>query len=101
FREREVALHGGELPQAPDGVAEVEVDLRPVERALALGLAPLQAALVEGHLQRVRGTLGHLRLEDGLAGQRGQVDHGIAESERAMCGVTTSSYPRARCRLRT
>ena len=45
--QREVALHGGQLPEAADRVAEVEVDLRAVERALALGDLVRQAALLE------------------------------------------------------
>jgi hypothetical protein len=35
LRESEIALHGRELPEAADRIAEVKVDLRPVESALA------------------------------------------------------------------
>ncbi len=60
----EVALHGGELPEAPDRVAEVEVDLRSVERALALGDPVLETALLERQRERLGGAFGRLGVND-------------------------------------
>ncbi len=82
---REVALHGGELPEAADRVAEVEVHLRAVERALPLGDAVVEAALLERLRQGLgrarRGGLVHDRLSHG---ERGELDEGIGEAERPM-----------------
>ena len=44
----EVTLHGRQLPQPADRVAEVEVHLRPVERTLTLGDLEGEAAPFEG-----------------------------------------------------
>ena len=84
LREREVALHGGELPQAPDRVAEVEVHLRPVEGALTLGLRVWQPVSLQSRHQRLRGASRHLGLEDRLPGKGREVDDGVAEPERPM-----------------
>ncbi len=59
LRQREVHLHGGELPEAADGVVEVEVDLGPVERALPLRHLEGQPAALEGRPKRLRGPLPH------------------------------------------
>ena len=81
-----VALHRGELPQAPDGVVEVEVHLGPVERALTLGDAVFHAARLQGLAEGVGGPPPHLLVSDGLSARRlgGQLDDRIGESERAM-----------------
>src|SRR6185436_2650103 len=47
FGQAEVALHGGELPQAADRVPEVEVHLGAVERSLALGDLELEPAALQ------------------------------------------------------
>ena len=35
LRQIEIELHGGKLPQAPDGIHQLDVDLRAVERGFA------------------------------------------------------------------
>src|SRR5579885_28716 len=56
LRQVEVPLHGAELPQATDGVLDLEVNLRPVERGLALDALVIDAALVESLGQRRLGV---------------------------------------------
>ena len=48
----EVELHGGELPQAADGVHQLDVDLRPVERGFAGNQLVRDAAPLQNILQR-------------------------------------------------
>ena len=81
--QREVALHGGQLPQAADRVAEVEVDLRSVERrprprppctASRCCRGPSRSASVAPRPHRPR--------PDRLPGLRRQVHDGVAEPER-------------------
>ena len=82
LREREVALHRRQLPQTADRVAEMEVHLRAVEGALALGFGPRETAPIQGGGECLGGALGHLGLEDRLTRQGRKVDHGLDEAER-------------------
>jgi hypothetical protein len=78
----EVALDGRELPQPPERVAEVEIDLRSVERPLAFGDPVLETALLECQHQRLGGAFGGIGVYDRLSdGQRRELDHGVREAE--------------------
>ena len=79
----EVALHGGELPQSPDRVAEMEVDLGPVEGALTLGDPVVQPALLEREGERLGGARRRGLVHDRLGHrQRGELHDGVGEAER-------------------
>ena len=82
LRQREVHLDGGELPVAADRVGEMEVDLRAVERALALRHGVRLAPLVERALERLGGFGPHLLVADRLAGLCRELDARLAEPER-------------------
>src|SRR5512144_3077691 len=53
LRQVEVELHRGKLPEAPDRVDELDVDLRPVERGLAGDGAVRNVDLLQALLERV------------------------------------------------
>ena len=69
----EVHLHGGALPGAADGVLHLDVDLRAVERAVALVDVVGQAVALACFLERVCGMLPHVVGADGLLGTRGDL----------------------------
>ena len=51
----EVALEGPALPLAADGIGQLEVQLRPVERSVAFGNLVWQAKSIDGLFQRAFG----------------------------------------------
>jgi hypothetical protein len=61
-----VELHGAELPGAADRVGHVQVDLRPVERAVARVEVVLEALVDERLLEPRLGTVPHLLGADAL-----------------------------------
>ena len=79
-----VELDGAELPLTADRVADLEVDLRPVEGPGALVDAPRDFELVERRGQRrLRLAPGRLRAER-LLGPRRELDVDLLETERAV-----------------
>ena len=69
-----VELDGAQLPRAADRVGHVEVDLRAVERAVALVQLVLEPAALERALERVLGLVPHLLRAHALLGARGQLE---------------------------
>ena len=86
LREVEVELHRRQLPGAPDGVDDLDVDLGTVERGLALDALVRHAAVVEDLCQRRLGELPDLigALVPGgvLRVAAGQLDLVLGEAER-------------------
>ena len=56
-RESEIELHGGELPWAADGIHQLDVDLRPVERGFVGHHFHFDVETLGGVLERVFGDL--------------------------------------------
>src|SRR5258706_5722556 len=63
--QREVKLHGRELPLASDGVGELDVDFRPVEGRFVRNDLIFQPARLDGFLER---SLGQRPLIGGAIG---------------------------------
>ena len=86
-RVREVHLQRAELPRSADRVRDLEVELRPVERAVARvqEIRPaghVGRALLEGLLERLLGLVPVLDLTHELLGARAEADLHFRESER-------------------
>mmetsp|Transcript_16868 Transcript_16868/g.41828 ORF Transcript_16868/g.41828 Transcript_16868/m.41828 type:complete len:320 (+) Transcript_16868:702-1661(+) len=79
----EVALDGRALPLAPDGVGDLDVDLRPVEGAAALVHLVVPPLALERLDQPGRCLLPDLIRADRLVGPGGQVDLVLGEAELA------------------
>ena len=69
-----VELDGAELPRAADRVGDVEVDLRAVERAVALLQLVRPARRLERRAQRALGAIPHLVGADALLGARRELE---------------------------
>jgi hypothetical protein len=65
-----VELHGAELPGPLEGVGHVEIDLRPIEGAVALVQVVLEPAALERPLERGLGPVPHVLAADALLGAR-------------------------------
>ena len=78
-----VQLDGAALPRPTDAVLQMEVDLRTVERAVALVDHIVHAQIVQRAAQTVRGHFPHFVRADGIFGAGGQL-HVIRETEHAV-----------------
>jgi hypothetical protein len=68
-----VELDRSELPRAPDRVGHVQVDLRPIERAVAGVPLEVQARVDERPLEGRLGAVPHLVAADALLRPRGEL----------------------------
>ena len=89
----EVALHGRELPQPADRVAEVEVDLRAVERPSPSATCGTRARCARGRRSApvARSAISGSR---SVARQRRELDHGVGEPERRVDLLVNSNTRR-------
>ena len=74
LRELVVELDGAELPAPAEGVVDVEVDLRPVERAVARVDPVGDPAVIQRRLERALGLVPSLVRADALLRPGGELD---------------------------
>ena len=80
----EIDLHRAALPHAADAVLQRELDLGPVERALARLDIVCQSVLLERRCQSGLGLVPRLVRADALVRARGQLDQDLVEAEIAI-----------------
>src|SRR3546814_9406883 len=83
LRQHEVDLEDAALPVAADGIAQHELQLRPIEGALAGIQAVLQASLLDGSHERALGLVPGGIVAGAHGGPVGELHHQVLEAEVA------------------
>ena len=81
FGQHKIQLQRAALPGAPNGIAQVIFNLRPVKRALARQLFPLKTNRCQRIAQAALGPVPHRVITGARVGPQGQLDRNIVKAE--------------------